>query len=493
MTFLVDKILLGRATPPYADADVVKVPAGSASSTTTGALAPRPLGQRHRLLVWLGDVVEEWKLPAEGDVLIGRGAEAFVRIEAVAISRQHARLTIAPGSIRLRDLNSQNGTRVNGERLVSDRPLVYGDIISLGEITAILAEDADAGAAQKTAVRAAPPALVEDEQLFEFGDRTVLIADPAMKHVYTQLGRLARSELSVLVRGETGTGKELAATALHYWSKRWNQPLVTINCAALPESIAESELFGHTRGAFSGASNDKPGLIESANGGTVFLDEIGDLSLPVQGKLLRVLETRKLMRLGSVNERQVDIRVIAATHRDLEAGVRDGWFRQDLYYRLNVAMVALPPLRARKRDLPLLAARFLKDACQSLARPQATLTDTATARLIAYSWPGNVRELKNLMDYVAAASPDNVVGPEHLEGRLGGEAGTIATPGLLPMAAPAPANMAARTLADSTREHERGSIEAALRQTNGNKTKAAKLLGVPLRTFMEKVKRHGLS
>jgi transcriptional regulator with PAS, ATPase and Fis domain len=313
-----------------------------------------------------------------------------------------------------------------------------------------------------------------------------------MKHVYTQLGRLARSELSVLVRGETGTGKELAATALHFWSKRWNQPLVTINCAALPESIAESELFGHTRGAFSGASNDKPGLIESANGGTVFLDEIGDLSLAVQGKLLRVLETRKLTRLGSVNERQVDIRVVAATHRDLETGVREGWFRQDLYYRLNVAMVALPPLRARKRDLPLLATRFLKDACQSLGRPQATLTDAAIARLLAYNWPGNVRELKNLMDYIAAASPDDVVAPEHLEARLGG-GGILATPGLVPMTAAAPAGAGARSLADSTREHERASIEAALLQTNGNKTKAAKLLGVPLRTFMEKVKRHGLS
>ncbi|HET6280433.1 MAG TPA: sigma 54-interacting transcriptional regulator [Polyangia bacterium] len=470
----------------------MKVHAGSAS-TTGPALAPRPLGERHRLLVWLGDVVEEWKLPVEGDVLIGRGVEAFVRIEMVAISRQHARLTLAPGSVRLRDLNSQNGTRVNGERLVNDRPLVYGDIISLGEITAILAEDSEPAGVPKKAGRAAPPASLDDEQLFEFGDRTVLIADPAMKHVYTQLGRLARSDLSVLVRGETGTGKELAATALHFWSKRWNQPLVTINCAALPESIAESELFGHTRGAFSGASNDKPGLIESGNGGSVFLDEIGDLSLAVQGKLLRVLETRKVMRLGSVNERQIDIRVIAATHRDLETGVRDGWFRHDLYYRLNVALVALPPLRARKRDLPLLAARFLKDACQALGRPEASLTDDAMARLSAHGWPGNVRELKNLMDYIAAASPDNVVGPEHFEARLDAPGGAVATPGLVAVPAAAPANAAARSLADSTREHERASIEAALRETNGNKTRAAKLLGVPLRTFMEKVKRHGLS
>jgi transcriptional regulator with PAS, ATPase and Fis domain len=448
------------------------------SSATIPALAPRPLGERHKLLVWLGDgdAVSVWKLPATGVVVVGRGAEASlgIRIDRPSISRQHARFTIEPGAIRLADLNSQNGTRVNGERLVSEAPLSYGDIISLGDVTAILAEDTSA---------AGDVPGNEAEQRFVFGDRTVLIADPAMKHVYTQLARLAKSELAVLVRGETGTGKDLAATALHLWSQRWDKPLVTINCAALPESIAESELFGYTRGAFSGADRDKQGLIESANGGTIFLDEIGDLSLALQGKMLRVLETKRLTRLGSVNERQVDIRVVAATHRDLEAGVKEGWFRQDLYYRVNVALVTLPPLRSRRRGLPLLAAQFLSQACQSLERSSATLSEAAMERLLAHDWPGNVRELKNLMDYLAAAVPDDVIAARHLRDRLG-------TPSA-PIAAPAAGGL--QPLVDSSREHERTSLEAALIAANGNRTKAARMLGVPLRTFMQKIKRHGLS
>ena len=460
-------------------------------------------------MVWQGETVSSWPLPSSGEVVIGRARDADVRIEFFAISRRHARMMVQPGRVVIADLDSQNGTRVNGERITEERVLAYGDIINFGEIRAVFtADQGDVGASHAPQDAVSDPA--PEEQLFEFGGKTVVVADSAMVHVYTQLARLAISDISVMVRGETGTGKELAATALHFWSRRWERPLVTINCAAMPESLAESELFGHVRGAFSGAAADKPGLLESAHGGTVLLDEIGDLSLPVQGKLLRVLETHRLTRLGSVTERPVDIRIVAATHRDLERGVKEKWFRQDLFYRLNVASVSLPPLRMRRRELPVLALRFLQRACAAIGRPVPLFSEAALARLSAHDWPGNVRELKNLMDYLAATATGGTILPADFADRLITD-GSLPTDedrraeqvspseplprAGAPRAAPPsshPGEAPVRSLVDSVAEHERASIEAALVTTGGNKTRAAKLLGVPLRTFMQKVKRHGI-
>src|SRR4051794_36461326 len=208
---------------------------------------PRPVGARHRLVVWLPEGVRVLALPPAGAVVVGRAPEVEIRIDSAAVSRQHARISVEPGAVRVLDLGSQNGTRVNGERLTGVRALGYGDILSFGDVTASLAEDrggteeADAG-----------------ERTIDLGDRTVMGADPAMRHVYTQLERLGPSELSVLILGETGTGKELAAAALRFWSRRRDKPLVAINCAALPDTLAESELFGYERGAFSGAAAPKP-------------------------------------------------------------------------------------------------------------------------------------------------------------------------------------------------------------------------------------------
>jgi two-component system response regulator AtoC len=445
--------------------------------TTIPLTDVRPLGRRHLLRVWIGDVVRSWPLPHRGTVVVGRAAEAEVRIDAGAVSRQHARLVIDAAEVRIADLGSQNGTRVNGERLTAERTLAYGDIVAFGDVTAMLAEQSEGSAA--------PGEDLPGPRTIDLGDRTVVVADAAMRHVYTQLERLAPSELSVLILGETGTGKELAAAALRFWSRRRDRPLVAINCAALPDNLAESELFGYERGAFSGAAAAKPGLLESAPGGTVFLDEVGDLSLPVQAKLLRVLETRRLTRLGSVSERPIDVRLVAATHRDLAGEVRAGRFREDLFYRLSVAVVRLPPLRERPHELPLLARRFLDEATAAVGRPPLTLGDAALARLRAHPFPGNVRELKNLMDYVAATVFEPAVGPHHLEARLGG--GEAA-----PVAVEAGGPAAFRPLAEANRDFERQNIAAALAAAGGNKTKAAKLLGVPLRTLMDKIKRHGL-
>jgi two-component system, NtrC family, response regulator AtoC len=330
-----------------------------------------------------------------------------------------------------------------------------------------------------------------EEYTFELGERRVLVADPDMAQAYRKIARLAPTDLSVLVIGETGTGKELVASAIRLWSKRWNRPFVTINCAALPDTLAESELFGYERGAFSGAGRAKPGLLESAEGGTVLLDEVGDLSLPVQAKLLRALETGCVTRLGSVSERAVDFRLVAATNRPLDQGVRAGWFRDDLYYRLSAAVVRVPPLRARQRELPLLARRFLDDARRTNGMPSLPISEEAMAQLLAHDWPGNVRELRNLMEYLAAVTED-VLTPAQVAQNIGGCVSPAPSPTPLPIPIAPVTSGSFQSLAEANRESERRIIHAALAETRGNKTRAAKLLKVPLRTFMDKLKRHGI-
>jgi len=485
---------------------------GLLGATTTPFLeAPRLLGDRHRLLVWLGDSARSWPLPQSGTVVVGRSPEAEIQIPSPMVSRQHARLVITANQVLLLDNASQNGVRVNGERLVGRRLLAYGDIIGFGDVTAAFMEDRG----ERPGPAEGAPAT--SGRRIELGERTVLVADPAMVTLYGQLELLAPSDLSVLVLGETGTGKELAAHALHHWSKRVGKPLITINCASLPEALAESELFGHERGAFSGAVQAKPGLLEAASGGTVFLDEIGDMSPAVQAKLLRVLEVRRVTRLGSIQERPINIRVVAATHRNLMDDVKAGRFREDLFYRLGAAVVRVPPLRTRRREVSLLARAFVEAARRALERPMLAFTDQATQILEAHSWPGNVRELKNVADYLAATVIDGPVQPSHLTDRLGVATGVEAMPaamaGAMPLAPPlmTPARGNDLTgqvgdttergrlrtegvvpLADANRQFERQRIENALAATGGNKTQAARMLGVPLRTFMEKVKRHGL-
>jgi two-component system response regulator AtoC len=311
------------------------------------------------------------------------------------------------------------------------------------------------------------------------GDRELIVAEPATIQLYALVERLAKSDLPVLVRGETGVGKEIVAQALHAWSPRGKAPFVAINCAALPEQLAESELFGHERGAFSGAIAAKPGLLESARGGTVLLDEIGDMTLPTQAKLLRALETKRITRLGSVDERDIDIRLVAATHRDLEADVAAGRFRRDLYFRLGGGTLVLPPLRDRPRELVLLAEAFLAAACRALRRDPVALADDALLELVAYAWPGNVRELKLVMEYLAAAEPGRVLSASHVAQRLG------AAPAAAPRQPAAP-----RNLREELEDLERRRILEALDQHDGHQANAAAAIGMPLRTFVAKLKRY---
>ncbi|MCY1021434.1 sigma 54-interacting transcriptional regulator [Pyxidicoccus sp. MSG2] len=358
-------------------------------------------------------------------------------------------------------------------------------------------------AAQAAALKAQPGHLcVSGPGLhwLRLGTHSVLVADSVMVELFNQLRRLAASHINILIHGETGAGKENAAWAVHHWSPRAGGPFVVRNCATLSRELAESELFGHERGAFTGADRAREGVFEQASGGTLFLDEVAELSLEIQAKLLRALEQQRITRLGGSREREVDVRVVAATHRVLTEEVQAGRFRQDLYYRLSAARVMLPPLRDRPRELPLLANAFLAQACQRAGRPPPHLSAAAMGALGAFGWPGNVRELKNAMENVAATCPGPIVEPSHLPEPL--YRAPAASPAPEPPqprqdaaadTPPGPPRRTFRPLAEEVHELERQRILEALETTGGVQTRAAQLIGMPLRTFAFKLKRYRIS
>jgi len=304
-----------------------------------------------------------------------------------------------------------------------------------------------------------------------------------MRDLYHLLETVAPTSSTVLIAGETGTGKELAARALHHNSPRRNNRFVALNCSAIPETLLEAELFGHVRGAFTGAIATRQGRLEQANKGTLFLDEVGTMSPALQAKLLRVLQEREFERVGDAHTIKIDVRVIAATHSDLDRMVADGSFRQDLFYRLNVIPVKLPPLRDRRDDIPLLVQHFLQKLCADLGRETVTVSQDAMRRLMAYSWPGNVRQLENIVERALAFSKGRPqidvadLGPEIVEPR--GAAGKDES-----------------WLPDEGLDFETyiGGLELAiirrsLEKTHGNKRQAAKLLNLKRTTLIEKLKR----
>ena len=236
-----------------------------------------------------------------------------------------------------------------------------------------------------------------------------------MQRVFTLIRKVAPTETTVLIQGESGTGKELAARALHLLSPRANKPLISVNCAAIPESLIESELFGHEKGAFTGAVSARTGLIEAADGGSLFLDEIGELPAEAQARLLRVLQESEIRRVGSTQSQKVNVRMIAATHRNLKAMTRTGEFREDLYYRLNVMQIRIPPLRERRGDVLGLASRFLKRQAEKLGRPDLSLSPEAMQALERYRWPGNVRELENAIERASILTDTDVITPSVLD------------------------------------------------------------------------------
>ncbi len=316
-----------------------------------------------------------------------------------------------------------------------------------------------------------------------YGFEGLLGDSRAMRQVFELLESAAQSEAPVVILGESGTGKELAAAAIHQRSPRKNGPFIKVNCAALNESLLESELFGHEKGAFTGAERQRKGRFEAAHGGSIFLDEVGDLPPAVQVKLLRVLQEGEIERVGSHEPVKVDVRAITATHRDLDSLMRQGKFREDLYYRINVIPITLPPLRERLEDVPLLAQGFIERLALRSGRPITGVSRAALDRLMAYPWPGNVRELINAIEYAFVTCREGEILPHHLP------------PSLLGLSAPGTARPAPRAGGQAqakTEEQMRAELEQALAASGGHKAKAAELLGISRVTFWKRMKRAGL-
>ncbi|MEQ8762788.1 MAG: sigma-54 dependent transcriptional regulator [Planctomycetota bacterium] len=318
---------------------------------------------------------------------------------------------------------------------------------------------------------------------FERGQSSELLGkSPSMAELRRLIDRVSLSEAPVLILGESGTGKELVARAIHRQSSRADLPLVTVNCAALNASILESELFGHEKGAFTGADRARPGLFESADGGTIFLDEIGDMSLDLQARLLRVVQFGEVRRVGSDRSHSVDVRVLAATHREIPVAIREGKFREDLYYRLQTLVLRAPALRERAQDIRPLAEHFLAESCARLGCPPKRLSAGAIKVMASYAWPGNVRELRNLMERLTLLHEQRDLQEVDLVGAL-------YLPGGAPEGgAPAASGAGGESLEDIERQH----IARILSDCEGRKPEAAERLGISLKSLYNKLKKHGL-
>jgi two-component system response regulator AtoC len=417
-----------------------------------------------RLLVIEGDSAKAYPLPEKGLLIVGRSEECDVRIDHPSLSRRHVSIEINRG-IWIRELGSTNGTRLGGRRLRPEErvALPVGELVEIGPIVALLQ-----GVAPDSA-------------------KTINDGDSgAMERVRKLCDKVALGTLSVLILGETGVGKEVLAERLHAKSPRREKPFLRLNCAALSESLFESELFGHERGAFTGAVATKQGLLETANGGTVFLDEVGELTPSMQVKLLRVIERREVLRVGGLKSTAIDVRFVSATHRDLTGEVKTGGFRADLYFRLNGISLTVPALRERRSEIESLAREFASETCKAGHLPEVEIPRETVAALERYDWPGNIRELRNVMERAVLLSTDGEVLPAHLG--LADAADSDGGPDSLPFAA-GPA--AAGGTLDAAVERDR--ILAALWKNGGNQSITAKQLGVSRRTLLKKLDKYGIA
>ena len=474
------------------------------------------------LIVYLKGVSLTYPLPKRGTVRIGRGTQSDVRIDDSSVSRNHVLLHFdGEGGIELEELGSSNGTQLfpsgNQQEEREDTQQIklnwfvkagnriqvqQGDVMRIGSVPCVVQP-------ATSEVPKAPP--VERASRPPSHNESRILVDPEMKRIYDLAVRAAKSDIGVLILGETGVGKELLAETIHVNSRRVGGQFLRLNCVALSDSLLESELFGHEKGAFTGATHSRAGLLESTSGGTVFLDEIGEMPLKTQAKLLRVLEERRIMRVGSTRSRTVDVRFVAATNRNLQREIARGTFRGDLFYRISGIQLRVPALRERKDELEPLARHFLETFCRRSGVPVPELSQPAIDAMRSYAWPGNVRELKNAMERAPFLSAGGPILPEHLPQMQTEEdlfpenevTDVLTNPAELLAnynRRSVPDDMASATknipppaavpvLDDQT---ERDRITEALDQCGGNQTRAAKLLGISRRTLINRLDSFGM-
>ncbi|MBX3216019.1 MAG: sigma 54-interacting transcriptional regulator [Labilithrix sp.] len=423
--------------------------------------------------------VQQRTLPDRGSLVVGRSDECDVTVDDASVSRRHARIDIIGERITVEDLGSANGTRLRQRKSAVETAEVTEVRLERGVATELALDEPLVLGSVTVLVRAeaAEPAPTSPHA------DGVVVAAPETKRVFDLAERIAKGPLNVLLTGETGVGKEVVAAFIHRRSPRAGGPLVEVNCAALTESLAESELFGHVKGAFTGAATTREGFFEAADGGTLFLDEIGELAPPLQAKLLRVIETKKVLRVGATSPIEVDVRVIAATHRDLVSEVKRGAFRQDLYFRLNGMTVVVPPLRERKGDVRELARLFAARTARLMGLDAPALDPAALARLESHGWPGNVRELRNVIDRAVTLAGGDAIGEDHL----------FFDDGALGPSATAPSVAEGGALRTDLAAEEKRRILAALASCDNNQTRAAELLAMPRRTLVARLQEYGLT
>jgi two-component system response regulator AtoC len=446
------------------------------------------------LAVFAPDETRTWELPARGEVKLGRGEDNDVRLEHFSVSRAHAILRVGD-SLQIEDLGGANGT------YVAERSDIPGALETV-QLRRLLRQTAEVRLGESVMLGQVAIVVRPRQVVSEFGDLGaaepeggMVLKNPAMRTLYAQAERVAKAPITLLILGETGVGKELLAHAVHARSSRAKKPFLGVNCAAFSEALLEGELFGYEKGAFTGALQARPGLFEATQGGTVFLDEIGEISLSTQAKLLRVLEERSVLRLGARTPTSIDVRFVAATNRDLEAEAASGRFRQDLYFRLNGISLTIPPLRERRDEILPLAQRFLESASGALPGPWPKLSQAAVAALEAYDWPGNVRELRNAVERALVVCTGSSIEAKHLPPAL------TRSKASTPAAAPAPSApaterpsdpAAAQGLHAERRALERQRVLDALERSGGNQTRAAELLGISRRTLVSWLDEFGV-
>jgi len=432
--------------------------------TSLMARAPKAVLESFDLHVVSGPDRGAHRRLGPGKIRVGTAPSCDVRLSDPTVSRLHCQIEVHGHGVRVTDLDSTNGTLVDGVR-VYDADLVAGGSVTVGGTTFRLEF-------------AGEPVPIEISRADRFG--RFLGSSAEIRRLYAILERVAPTEATILIQGETGTGKEALAHAIHQASERADGPFIAVDCGAIAENLIESELFGHTRGAFSGAVQDRTGLFEQANGGTLFLDEIGELPVALQPKLLRALEMREVRRVGASVSKRIDVRVLAATNRHLARGVNEGTFREDLYYRLAVLEVTIPPLRVRRDDILVLAHHFYK----SFSGKTDPLPPAMVTTLLSRAWPGNVRELRNFIERSVALGWCT-----RRDARVE-ELPPSVPPGLEALV---PADLPLKEARELwTNRFESLYVSALLRRTQGNVTKAAALAGVTRRSLQRLIVQHGL-